>query len=100
MRADRLCGRVIMPIKWCLMREPVLLPDLGVERARLSVWYANPGDAVYAGDRLVEVIVNGAAVAISSPANGWLAEKAALPDDSLTSGQILGSVEVEPEAEH
>ena len=28
---------------------PVLLPDLGADPVRLSVWFADPGDRVYEG---------------------------------------------------
>ena len=74
------------------MRKPVLMPDLGAP-ATLSVWFASPGDAVYAGDRLVEVLVGGATFDVSSPVSGRLAEKSAWPDDALTPGQVLGVIE-------
>ncbi len=75
------------------MRKEVVLPDLGTAAAILSVWYVQPGEQVYAGDRLVEVLVGGATFDVSSPVTGKLAEKCAWPDDRLTSGQILGMVE-------
>ena len=81
------------------MRKPVLMPEIGVTDAKVSVWFAKPGDSVYAGDRLVEVLVDGATIAVSSPANGRLVEKSAFPDDAVTSGQILGAVEVAPDAD-
>ena len=77
------------------MRRPIILPDLGVRSAVLSVWFVNPGDRVYAGDRLVEILADGATFDVSSPATGRLVEKLALPDDSLHSGQILGRVQEE-----
>jgi len=77
------------------MRRPIILPDLGVRSAVLSVWFVNPGDRVYAGDRLVEILADGATFDVSSPATGRLVEKLALPDDSLLSGQILGMIEEE-----
>jgi pyruvate/2-oxoglutarate dehydrogenase complex dihydrolipoamide acyltransferase (E2) component len=73
-------------------RVPVVLPELGVESVRLSVWFAEPGDAVYEGDRLVEVAVGGATFDVSSPATGRLAERFALPPDLVTPRQVLGEV--------
>jgi len=77
------------------MRRAIILPDLGVRAAVLSVWFVNPGDRVYAGDRLVEILAEGATFDVSSPVTGRLAEKLALPDDPLHTGQILGTVEEE-----
>jgi pyruvate/2-oxoglutarate dehydrogenase complex dihydrolipoamide acyltransferase (E2) component len=74
---------------------PIVLPDLGASPAVLSVWFADPGDAVYEGDRLVEIVVGGATFDVSAPATGRLAAKHAWPDDPLRPGQVLGVVEVE-----
>ncbi len=75
------------------MRRPIVLPELGVTSAVLSVWYVGPGDWVYAGDRVVEVLIGGATFDVASPATGRLAEKTALADDPLSPGQVLGYVE-------
>jgi 2-oxoglutarate dehydrogenase E2 component (dihydrolipoamide succinyltransferase)/2-oxoisovalerate dehydrogenase E2 component (dihydrolipoyl transacylase) len=75
------------------MRVKVLLPDVGAAPARLSVWFADPNEIVYEGDRLVEVLINGATFDVPSPATGRLAEKWALPDDPVVPGQVLGIVE-------
>jgi pyruvate/2-oxoglutarate dehydrogenase complex dihydrolipoamide acyltransferase (E2) component len=75
------------------MPTPILLPELGAGPAVLSVWYAETGEHVYAGDRLVEVLVGGATFDVSAPATGRLTEKLALPDDPLVPGQVLGVVE-------
>ena len=78
------------------MRVEILLPELGAGPLLLSVWFADLGDVVYEGDRLVEVLATGGATFdVSAPATGRLAEKRALPDDRLTPGQVLGAVEVE-----
>jgi pyruvate/2-oxoglutarate dehydrogenase complex dihydrolipoamide acyltransferase (E2) component len=79
------------------MQTEVVLPDLGAAPVSLSVWFANPGDPVFEGDRLVEVLVGGATFDVAAPATGRLAEKRALPDDPLQPGQVLGVVEVELE---
>ena len=75
------------------MRRPILLPDLGARSATLSIWFVEPGDTVYAGDRVVEILAGGATFDVPSPATGRLVEKLALPEDSLVTGQVLGVVE-------
>jgi pyruvate/2-oxoglutarate dehydrogenase complex dihydrolipoamide acyltransferase (E2) component len=79
------------------MRKEILLPELGAAPAVLSVWFAEPGERVFAGDRLVEVLVGGATFDVSAPATGQLAAKFVLPDEPLAAGQVLGLVEVEEE---
>jgi pyruvate/2-oxoglutarate dehydrogenase complex dihydrolipoamide acyltransferase (E2) component len=74
------------------MRTPVLMPDLGAPVA-LSLWFAAPGDTVFEGDRLVEVLIAGATFDVSAPATGRLVERLAWPRDVLTPGQVLGIVE-------
>jgi pyruvate/2-oxoglutarate dehydrogenase complex dihydrolipoamide acyltransferase (E2) component len=73
----------------------VILPDLGVPSARMSVWFAEPGDAVYEGERLVEVAVGGATFDVSAPATGRLAERFALPPDVVKSQAVLGEIVVD-----
>jgi len=77
------------------MRRVIVLPELGVDAATLSVWFVNPGERVYAGDRIVEVLAGGATFDVSSPATGAFVEKLAQPDDPLFPGQKLGIVEEE-----
>ncbi len=77
------------------MRTEILLPELGAAPAVVSVWFADPGEAVYEGDRLVEILVGGATFDVSSPATGRLIGKMALPNDPVLPGQVLGIVEVE-----
>lgn len=76
------------------MEAPIILPDLGTAPVYLSVWFADAGDAVYEGDRLVEVLAGEATFDLPAPASGRLSEKRALPDDALVPGQVLGMVEV------
>jgi pyruvate/2-oxoglutarate dehydrogenase complex dihydrolipoamide acyltransferase (E2) component len=78
------------------MRKPIVLPDLGAPTAILSVWFVDAGDPVYAGDRVVEILVDGATFDVSSPVTGTFAERLALPDDRLSPGQTLGTVEESP----
>jgi 2-oxoglutarate dehydrogenase E2 component (dihydrolipoamide succinyltransferase)/2-oxoisovalerate dehydrogenase E2 component (dihydrolipoyl transacylase) len=77
------------------MRAEILMPELGAVPVVLSAWYADPGEAVFEGDRLLEVLISGATFDVSSPATGRLLEKLALPDDPVLPGQVLGIVEVE-----
>ena len=77
------------------MRAEILLPELGAAPVVVSAWFADPGEVVYEGDRLVEVLVSGATFDVSSPATGRLIEKLALTDDPVLPGQVLGLVEVE-----
>ncbi len=81
------------------MRSDVILPEVGACRLLLSAWFAEPGDVVYAGDRLVEVLANGATFDVPAPASGRLAERCALPDDVLSPGQVLGVIEENPAGE-
>jgi pyruvate/2-oxoglutarate dehydrogenase complex dihydrolipoamide acyltransferase (E2) component len=79
------------------MRTPVLLPDLGAAPVRLSLWFADAGDAVFEGDRLVEVLAVGATFDVAAPITGRLVERRAWPHDLLVPGQVLGIMEGEPE---
>jgi pyruvate/2-oxoglutarate dehydrogenase complex dihydrolipoamide acyltransferase (E2) component len=77
------------------MAREIILPELGAAPIWLSVWFADLGDRVYEGDRLVEVLVGGATFDVSAPATGRLAEKRALPNDPVHPGQVLGLLEIE-----
>lgn len=77
------------------MRSAITMPDLGGGPLIVSLWLATPGEHVYAGDRLVEIMLSGATFDVSSPATGRLVERLASPDDHVKPGQILGFVEEE-----
>ncbi len=79
------------------MAREIVLPNVGAAPIWLSAWFAEVGDRVYEGDRLVEVQVQGATFDVSAPATGWLIEKRVLPKDALRTGQVLGVVETEEE---
>jgi len=74
------------------MQAHILLPELGAAPAVLSVWFADVGEPVFEGDRLVEVLVGGATFDVAAPATGRLVEKRALVNDELRTGQVLGVV--------
>jgi pyruvate/2-oxoglutarate dehydrogenase complex dihydrolipoamide acyltransferase (E2) component len=75
------------------MRSPIIVPDLGCDPLVLSLWYVKPGEPVFAGDRLVELLLGSATFEITAPCPGTFAEQCAWPDDRLTPGQIVGYVE-------
>jgi pyruvate/2-oxoglutarate dehydrogenase complex dihydrolipoamide acyltransferase (E2) component len=75
------------------MRTEIILPELGAGPVTLSAWFADPGDLIFEGDRLVEVLVGGATFDVSAPATGRLAEKRVFLDARIQPGQVLGSVE-------
>lgn len=79
------------------MQADVVLPDLGMAPVVLSAWFADVGNLVYEGDRLVEVLVEGATFDVPAPATGRLAERRAVLDDVLHPGQLLGTLNVEPD---
>jgi pyruvate/2-oxoglutarate dehydrogenase complex dihydrolipoamide acyltransferase (E2) component len=78
------------------MRAEIRLPELGAAPVVLSVWFADPGDQVFEGDRVVEVRVGAATFDVAAPVTGRLAEKLRLPNDTLETGQVLGLVDVDP----
>jgi pyruvate/2-oxoglutarate dehydrogenase complex dihydrolipoamide acyltransferase (E2) component len=76
------------------MQTPVTLPDLGAA-VRFGLWYVEVGDAVFEGDRLAEVLMEGASIAVTAPAAGRLVQRCAWPRDRLRPGQVLAIVEVD-----
>jgi pyruvate/2-oxoglutarate dehydrogenase complex dihydrolipoamide acyltransferase (E2) component len=75
------------------MRKPVHLPAIGADHPVVSVWLAGLGDMVYAGDRLVEILIEGAIIDVTAPVTGRVAEKHVLPSDRVAPGQLLGTIE-------
>jgi pyruvate/2-oxoglutarate dehydrogenase complex dihydrolipoamide acyltransferase (E2) component len=80
------------------MYVPVVLPDIGASSVRLSLWFAQPGEFVFAGDRLVEIVSCGATFDVPAPVTGKLAQHLAWPRDVLEPGQVLGMVETDSSA--
>ena len=82
------------------MQIPVGLPDLGgLSEPVLSIWFVEPGEHVFAGDKLVEILLAGATFDVPSPVSGRLTAKLAWPNDRLHAGQVLGLVEASDDAE-
>ncbi len=76
------------------MREPLLAPDLGAAAVVVSVWYVKPGEPVFAGDRVVELLLGSATFDVAAPASGTLVEQCALPRERVTAGQVLGYLQI------
>ena len=79
------------------MSTPIPMPDLGTEPARLSLWHVQPGEHVYAGDRVVEVVIPGAVVDVSAPVTGTVRDRVALPNDRVRAGDCLGRIDPDPD---
>jgi 2-oxoglutarate dehydrogenase E2 component (dihydrolipoamide succinyltransferase) len=75
------------------MRSPVHVPDLRAGTVRLSLWFAQVGETLRRGERLVELLVDGATFDVTAPADGMLVERHAGPDEVLRTGQVLGVIE-------
>ena len=56
-----------------------------------------PGEWVYEGDRLVEILAGPATFDVSAQATGRLLERFALANDPVSAGQVLGTLEEEPD---
>ena len=77
------------------MRVEITLPQVGAEPVLFSLWFVDVGDTVYEGDRIAEILCDGATFDVPAPTTGRFVEKRALPDDPLVPGQVLGVVEVD-----
>ncbi len=75
------------------MQVPITMPELGMLRAELSVWFVELGARVEEGERLVEILAGAATVDIAAPAGGRLVRQCKLPPDSVLPGQVLGYIE-------
>src|SRR5262245_24808948 len=94
--AGRSSGPAIMQTRWCMyVQTCVLLPDIRAAPVKLSLWYADVGEHVFEGDRLVEVLVGGATFDVAAPTTGTLLEKCVRPDQALQPGELLGRIAVE-----
>ncbi len=80
--------------------EAVSLPELGTDRDEpivISHWFAAPGDEVWEGDRLVEVLVGPATFDVPSPQSGRLATIHCREDEQVRPGMVLGLLAVPDE---
>ncbi|MBI2805040.1 MAG: biotin attachment protein [Planctomycetes bacterium] len=75
------------------MREPIVVPDLGTEQVVVSVWYVKPGEQVFRGDRLVELLLASATFDVTAPCAGILTEQYVAAEKPVRAGQIVGYLE-------
>ncbi|MCI0380281.1 MAG: hypothetical protein L0215_22070 [Gemmataceae bacterium] len=76
------------------MRSAIVMPDVGAAAA-VSLWFVELGEQVYAGDRVVEILVDAATFDVSAPATGKLVEKRFRSGDPVHAGLVLGYIEEE-----
>ena len=72
----------------------VKLPPLaeGVDKANVSYWLKNVGDAVKEGEDLVELVTDKATFNMPSPASGTLREVLANEGDEVMVGQVIARI--------
>ncbi len=76
-------------------RHYLLLPELGIDHQPivLSLWLAEQGHRVEAGEPVLEVLAGVATVDLSAGADGLLVETLVAEDESLRVGQRLAVIE-------
>ncbi len=84
------------------MQTPVILPELGVDAATemvVSFWFAEEGEDVLEGDRLVEILAGQVTFDVPAPQSGRLVAVRVAEDDSVRCGDVLALLETEDEAD-
>lgn len=81
------------------MRRQLTLPDLGLPHVTVSVWLVERGQAVTAGERIIEVLSDGVTVDLPAPVTGVLVKQLVGEDDPVIVGQALGEIEEKLKAE-
>ena len=84
------------------MQAPVILPDVGLEPKTemvVSLWFADEGEEVLEGDRLVEILAGSVTFDVPAPATGRLVEVRVAEEDAVHSGDVLALVEIDEEAD-
>jgi len=75
-------------------RIDVVLPDLGdVEQVRVVQWLHHPGEALHAGDDLLEVETEKTTFVVPAPVSGRLVEIIAAEGTTIERGALLGRIE-------
>ena len=75
---------------------PLVVPDLGVAGAALSLWLVAEGAEVIEGDRVVELVAGGVTVDLGAPVSGRLVAQRIDEDEAITAGQVLAEFEAAP----
>ncbi|MDD5174108.1 MAG: lipoyl domain-containing protein [Candidatus Omnitrophota bacterium] len=73
----------------------IKLPSLaeGVDKASISYWFKQPGDAVEEGEEMVELVTEKATFSMPSPVKGKIKELLAAEGDSVLVGQAIAIIE-------
>jgi pyruvate/2-oxoglutarate dehydrogenase complex dihydrolipoamide acyltransferase (E2) component len=81
------------------MRTPVLLPEIGTddEELRVSCWLVDLGDAVVAGDRIVEILFDGVTFDVTAEHSGRVTRIERSLDAVVRAGDTLGWIETDEE---
>ena len=78
-------------------RFPITVPELGAgsDSVRVSAWLVDVGQAVIAGDRVVEVLVPGITFDIEAAQSGELVEVTRPVDAIVAPGEVLGWIAID-----
>ena len=82
------------------MQFPVTLPDVRVETETemfVSFWFAEEGEEVLEGDRLVEILAGSVTFDVPAPLSGRLVEVRVAEEDAVHCGDVLALVETDDE---
>jgi pyruvate/2-oxoglutarate dehydrogenase complex dihydrolipoamide acyltransferase (E2) component len=73
----------------------VRLTDLDLPAGAIlaSVWHVREGNAVVAGDCLLEILAGEVTIDVPAPITGILRKKKVAEDTAIETGQLLGIVE-------
>jgi pyruvate/2-oxoglutarate dehydrogenase complex dihydrolipoamide acyltransferase (E2) component len=76
------------------MTVEVKMPDFGgdAKEGTIVAWHKQPGEAVAAGELLVEVMTDKVNIEIESPAAGTLAEILRHPDEVVPVGEAIAQI--------
>ena len=83
-----------------MQRVPIVMPQLGesIAEATIIEFLAAEGAVVRAGQDIIEVETNKAAMNVTAPASGLLKEYTAIMDESYVVGAVLGYIETDTES--
>jgi len=75
----------------------ISLPELaeGVDKAVVSFWHKDIGEAISKGDDLVEMLTDKATFNVPAPVSGKLSSKSAEEGQEIKVGDIMGYIEEE-----
>ena len=82
------------------MQAPVILPETGIDVGTemcVSFWFAEEGEEVLEGDRLVEILAGPVTFDVPAPASGRLVEIRIVEEDAVRSGDLLAVLETDDE---